>query len=102
MTKIITLGPKGTFSDVATKIYIGNSNKDYDIEYKSNINDVFKSIDSEDKIAIIPIENSLDGYVDPVLDLFSDGNLKIVEELVVPVHFAFGGNAKNIDEIKTI
>ncbi|CDM68462.1 prephenate dehydratase [Clostridium bornimense] len=102
MTKIITLGPKGTFSDVATSIYIGNSNKDYDIEYKSSINDVFRSIDSEGKIAIIPIENSLDGYVDQVLDLFSDGNLKIVKELIVPVHFAFGGNAKNIEEIKTI
>ena len=102
MTKIITVGPKGTFSDVATNIYINNSNKNYEIEYRSSINDVFMSVDSEDKIGIIPIENSLDGYVEPVLDLFSEGNLKIIEELKVPVHYAFAGNATGLDEIKTI
>ena len=67
MKKIACLGPEGTYSDVVSKMYNDGS---YEIEYYPSI---IKAIDkvSASTIAIVPFENTLDGFVMESLDKIS-------------------------------
>ena len=102
MIKVATLGPKGTFSGLAVKKYLDNTGEKGQVVYYPTIGKVCNSLNYECDLGIIPIENSLDGYVQQTLDLLSQNNFKIISELVVPVQFCFLGNASNIGEIKKI
>lgn len=102
MNKIAMLGPAGTFSELAAKKYIEKTNKNIEIEFYPTITKVFKAIGEECKLGIIPIENTLDGYVQLVLDLLAQADLQIIYELVIPIQFSFVGNAFDISDIKKI
>lgn len=102
MNKIATLGPAGTFSELATKKYIEKINKNMEIAFYPTITKVFKAIGEECELGIIPIENTLDGYVQLVLDLLAQTDLQIIYELVIPIEFSFVGNALDIVDIKSI
>ncbi|GIM28849.1 prephenate dehydratase [Clostridium polyendosporum] len=102
MNKVATLGPTGTFTELAAKKYIQNVNMDAKIVFYPSITKVFNSIGRECELGIIPIENLLDGYVQPTLDLLSHTDLHIIYELVIPIQFAFVGNDLNMSDIKKI
>ena len=85
--KIATLGPKGTFSELAARKY-KNRGK---IIFCKNIAGVFDLIEknkSDNKldVGIVPLENMLDGSVGQTLDLLYHSKLRIIKEIVVPVH----------------
>lgn len=102
MRKIATLGPAGTFCEIAAKKY--NDEKDFDgsIIFYPTISKAFKAVGKECELGIVPIENTLDGYVQPTLELLSKTNLSIIGEVTVPIQFSFVGNCSNISEIKKI
>ena len=102
MNKIATLGPAGTFSELATKKYIQKTNKNIEIAFYPTITKIFKAIDEECELGIVPIENTLDGYVQLVLDLLAQANLQIIDELVIPIQFSFVGNSLDISDIKKV
>lgn len=102
MNRIATLGPAGTFSELATKKYIEKTNKNIEIVFYPTITKVFKAIGEECELGIIPIENTLDGYVQVVLDLLAQTDLQIIYELVIPIQFSFAGNALDIQDIKKV
>lgn len=102
MNKIATLGPAGTFSELAAKKYIEKTNKNIEIAFYPTITKVFKAIGEECEFGIIPIENTLDGYVQLVLDLLAQAELQIIHELVIPIQFSFVGNALDISDIKKV
>lgn len=102
MNKIATLGPTGTFTELAAKKYIETVNADADIVFYPSIPKVFNSIGRECELGIIPIENLLDGYVQPTLDLLLHTDLHIICELVIPIQFAFVGNALDMSDIQKI
>ena len=102
MNKIATLGPAGTFSELATKKYIQKTNKNIEIVFYPTITKIFKAIDEECELGIVPIENTLDGYVQLVLDLLAQANLQIIDELVIPIQFSFVGNSLDISDIKKV
>lgn len=95
--KLATLGPIGTYASIAANIY------DYDIEklYFRSINEVFKAV-NEDIYAIIPYENSLDGFVQQSMDLLINDRFQIIDELYLPVTFSVVGNVNKEEEIKRI
>lgn len=101
MKKIAILGPKNTYSDVAAKVYQNQQAIPYEIIYKKQISDVIQAI-SDDTIGIIPIENTLEGYVQQHLDhLLSHAKAWISSELRLQVSFACISH-RPIKDVKTI
>lgn len=100
--KIAVLGPAGTFSDNASIMFIKGQKEDYEKVFFPTIDDAFHGINSDCAYSIIPIENTLDGYVQRTLDLLLEMDLKIISEIKVPVQFALISNTKNISDINKL
>lgn len=102
MPKIAVLGPVRTFSDLAANKYCKSLGSSMTPVYYSSITKAFNAIGSECEFGIIPIENTLDGYVQIALDLLANSDLKIIQEIVLPIRFSFVGNCKEIEDVKKI
>lgn len=102
MPKIATLGPKETFSDLATQHYLKSQNKFFEIEYFTTLSDTFKAIGKECEIGVLPIENFSEGYVQVVLDLLLDTKLVVISELLLPIQFSFVGNCTDLSKLSDI
>lgn len=101
MKKIAVLGPSGTYSDIAAKQYLKNNNLDLEIVYYPSILRTINAV-SEDTIAIVPFENTLDGFVFESLDGIIARNLHIASQSKLSIDFAFVSNNKNISDIKNV
>ncbi len=97
--KYAVLGPKGTFSDLAYQKY-HELNED-EVIYTNTIEGAIKKLGEVD-LAIVPIENTLDGYVQQTLDVIFNEGVYIIDEIYIPVQFNFVGNEKNMHKIKRI
>lgn len=108
--KIGILGPEGTFSDKAYMEYCKKIGAELQGEYYPTIDEVFEAVCSDNDmgneescdLCIVPIENTLDGYVQRTLDLLLEKNVCIIDENKVSVQFSLVGNVKSLDEIKTL
>ncbi len=92
---IVTLGPAGTFSHAAALAY----NKDAEIVFEKTIPKVFKYFkDHNPEVAIVPIENSLSGFVTFTTDNLLDFKFPIIGEIILPIehHLAGFGEIKDI------
>ncbi|MCR5705205.1 MAG: Type 1 glutamine amidotransferase-like domain-containing protein [Acholeplasmatales bacterium] len=98
---IATLGPEGTFCDVACKDYLKSSGRKLNITYFPSIKKTIEGI-NELGIGVIPFENSLDGYVLEAIDNLIKNDYKIISELDERVEFAFVSNAKKIEDVKSV
>jgi len=89
MLKVGYLGPEGTYSEEASILYAKKiDRKDIKFIPFSTFHDVLSAVDSK-KVneGVLPIENSIEGTVGIVEDiLVKDVNLKIYQEIVIPVH----------------
>jgi chorismate mutase/prephenate dehydratase len=94
------LGPKGTFSEIATTTHFGNSVEKIETE---NIRDIFKEV-ARDKnsYGVIPFENSIEGMVNQSLDNLIGSNLKICSELELPIEHCLFSAEKNMKKLNTI
>lgn len=102
MKRIATLGPAGTFSDIATKQYLKNSPSDMEIVHCSSIGQVLSAASSECELAVLPIENFSEGYVSLVLDHIMASELSVVQEIILPVRFSCIGNTEQLLKIKKL
>ena len=102
LNKIATLGPQGTFSEVATKSYLKTCKLDLDIEYYSSIKKALSAIGSQVQMGMLPIENLSEGYVNLVLDHLIDADLYICAELLLPIQFSLVSYTEKISEIDTV
>ncbi len=100
--KIAILGPKGTFSESASLFYEEKTNNNFEHVFFNNIDQTFNAIGPNCDIGIIPIENTLDGYVQQSLDSLLNLDLEIIDEVQIPVKFSLTSNCKNKDEIRRI
>lgn len=113
--KISTLGPVGTFSDLATRKYLSSIDAGcYDdtncssisyfdsITYFDSIKSVLASLQTEADIAIIPVENFSEGFIPQVLDFLVDNELSIIAEILLPIKFSFLSNESNSCNIKKL
>ena len=101
MNKIAVLGPKGTYSDVACNRYLHDHNLNLEITYHPSILKASLSIDEND-LAILPFENTLDGFVLESLDRILYDKYNVIEQLKLDIDFAFVSNAKSIEEVNNI
>ncbi len=94
--KVALLGPEGTFSYAMGKKLFPDS------EYIlcQNFDRVFSMCQKEQCLGLVPIENSLFGSVDEVLDLLIGSKMSIWKTVDLPVHHALG--AKNMKAVHTI
>lgn len=102
MRKIAVLGPKGTFSDSACAEYIKESGEDLERVYFPTIDEAFHAVGKSCDVGIIPIENTLDGYVQRTIDLLSEENVYIKKEITIPVQFSLLANCDKKEGIKRI
>ena len=102
MEKIAVLGPVGTFSDNAVKKYIDVYDLDMEPVYYPSIDKTFHAVGKDCKYGLIPIENTLDGYVQRTLDLLLEMDVQVIDEIIIPVQFAVVANADSVDDIKTL
>ncbi|MEI8229777.1 MAG: prephenate dehydratase domain-containing protein [Candidatus Peregrinibacteria bacterium] len=91
-----TLGPAGTFSHEAAVNLFPTAK----IHFAQNFESLFDAAEKSGNTGLIPIENSLHGAVDEVLDLLLRSEVKIWKTYDVAVRHAFG--AKNPKKVKRI
>lgn len=94
---VYTLGPAGTFSHEATeKIFPGR-----EITFAPNFDRTFELLMQEpDAIGVVPIENSLHGSVDEILDLLRETDVRVWRMHDVEIRHAFG--AKDLNTVTKV
>ena len=104
MPQIGFLGPEGTFSQEALEIYLRDK-KGYNQVAFSNMREILLAVeDGSIDEAFVPIENSIEGPINEILDLIAfDVDLKIKGEAIVTVRQNLMAlNNTDINNIKVI
>ena len=86
MKKIAVLGPKGTYSDVAKELYLKDIKEEYETVYYPSIIKAINAID-DNTIAIVPFENSLDGFILESLDKMISNKLNVLSQIKLSIDF---------------
>ena len=93
------LGPRGTYSELASKKNFGSSVNS--LACKS-ILDIFKTINDENSFGVVPLENSTEGAVNLTLDALQTTELKICGELEMPIKHSLLASQVNLEKIKNV
>jgi len=97
---ICCLGPKGSYSEKAAKMFSKAIN-DGEIRYEDSIYKVFKSLESNPEFfGVAPSENSIGGSITLTQDLLLEFPVKIVGEVDVPInHCLIGYDIQKVEEV---
>ncbi len=83
------LGPEGTFSHQAAREKFGHGAV---LMPLPTIGDVFQAVEARRvDYGMVPVENSIEGVVNPTLDTLRGSSVKIVAEFELPVHLMLFG-----------
>ncbi len=98
--KLGYLGPEGSYSYEAAKTYAPHA----ELIPMTNFYEIVEAVEEGNiNEGILPIENSTEGAVTPVMDgLLKTNEAKIVGELVLPIHHNLISLNDNIEEIEYI
>ena len=102
---IAFLGPAGTYSDEAARVFASRMGVDADFVPYPSFNTIFESVDSgRCDYGVVPTENSLEGAVTSTLDNFAfNSDACILGEQVLSIHHCLlmkpGSTAENITTI---
>ena len=98
--KVSTLGPAGTFTESAARLWLKAKEVEVELSYCDTISDVSESLlRKEADYGIVPIENSLEGSVGETLDVLSNENsgvMQIVGEVLVPINICLLASKKKV------
>ena len=98
--KVSTLGPAGTFTESAARLWLKAKEVEVELSYCDTISDVSESLLSKEvDYGIVPIENSLEGSVGETLDVLSNensGEMQIVAEVLVPINICLLASKKKV------
>jgi chorismate mutase/prephenate dehydratase len=98
--RIAYLGPEGSFTHQAGESRFGAMS-----EYLAmgSIRSVFESVETgRARYGVVPIENNQEGSVNETIDLLAEMNVKIVAEILMPIHFTFATKVDKLSEVKRI
>lgn len=85
--RIITLGPKGTFSNQAASL-VGGTEIEI-IRYATTIPQIAREVVRDEcALGVLPIENSTSGMVGQAQDSLVDSEVVIINELQIDIHFS--------------
>ena len=106
MTTIAHLGPAGTYTEAAAMAYaqMGISKGDVQLQPYPNIARTLQAVaDGETELAVVPVENSIEGSVAMTLDtIWQLTGLQIQQALILPIHHALISVATDFSQIETI
>ena len=108
MISIAHLGPPGTYAEQAALYYVSWLTKNTKTEaslcpYPSIFKTLYSVAKGESDLAVVPVENSIQGGVTVTLDtLWQLDNLQIQLALVVPITHALISCSESLDNIKTV
>ncbi|MDV6316471.1 prephenate dehydratase [Idiomarina sp. HP20-50] len=95
--KLATLGPAGTFSEVAAGLY--QPEKNHDIQLLDSLVSCLDAVGQSCDAAVVPIENLTEGFVSPVVDYLVQRPLRIQAEIRIPVAFQCLSNSNHPKQI---
>lgn len=98
--RVAFLGPKGTFTELATKELFPN---DWTIPFKT-IPECIEAVDSgQVDLAVVPVENALEGTVPLTIDyLYHEADLFIIAEVLSPIQQHLMVHADNKEKYEDI
>ena len=101
MRKIYYLGPKGTYSEYAAKKIKDILNLDLELIPISTIAKIVDIVQKDNSLAMLPIENSIEGIVRPAIDCLHESQLEIQAQIEIDVkHCLYSkGKKENIKHI---
>ncbi|MEH2321531.1 prephenate dehydratase [Nostoc sp.] len=105
---IAHLGPPGTYTEQAAVFYVNWLIKSTEIEailypYPSISQSLHAVADGQARLAVVPVENSIEGSVTTTLDtLWQLDSLRIQLALVLPIAHTLISCASSLDNIKTV
>jgi prephenate dehydratase len=99
------LGPKGTFSYLAAQQYLTEDEATY--VPKSNLYEVVSAVSKDNNaVAVVPIENSIEGTINIVADGLTQENIYAKGEIHLDIQFALYGSdnadASSIEKVYSI
>ena len=107
--KIYFLGPKTSYTDVAKESLKKEFNltgyEDVEKHTITAIANELSELKNEESLAVLPIENSIEGIVKESIDNISrieDDNVKIIAECVIPINHCLITYAKDLSDVKSI
>jgi len=81
--KIAYLGPKGTYSQLATLVFFGSQAQ---LLNCASIDDVFAAVENKEvAYGVVPVENSTEGAINNTQDCLVDSSTNIVGEQIVSI-----------------
>ncbi|HEY3307600.1 MAG TPA: prephenate dehydratase [Desulfuromonadaceae bacterium] len=98
--KVAFLGPKATFSHLATMQQFGLS---AELVPMKSIPSVFEEVEKDKALyGVVPVENSTEGVISHTLDMFVESNLKITAEILLEVHHDLLSRTGRLEDIKKV
>ncbi|MCR5265108.1 MAG: ACT domain-containing protein, partial [Cyanobacteria bacterium RUI128] len=107
--KIFFLGPKTSYTDVAKeelkKRFKLEGYEDVEKPTITSVAAELSHLENSESVAVLPIENSIEGVVKESIDNISrieDKDVKILGECVIPISHCLITHAENMKDVKTI
>ncbi len=98
--KVAFLGPKATFSHLATMQQFGLS---AELIPMKSIPAVFEEVEKGRALyGVVPVENSTEGVVSHTLDMFVESGLQITAEIMLEVHHDLLSRTGRIEDVKKV
>lgn len=98
--KVAFLGPKATFSHLATMQQFGLS---AELVPLKSIPAVFEEVEKGKAFyGVVPVENSTEGVISHTLDMFIDSNLQITSEIMLEVHHDLLSRTGRLEDVKKV
>jgi chorismate mutase/prephenate dehydratase len=99
--KIAFQGEIGAYSELAVYKHFGSN---VHVKPCKLFSDVFKSVDTDEvDYGVVPVENSIEGSVNQVYDLFMEYDLKVCGEIILKVEHCLIANFNaTLDSIKIV
>jgi prephenate dehydratase len=99
MNKVAALGPSGTFTEAAAKKLFPKA----EIEYRDDVEDVFRYVSEGSGFGVAAVENSLEGSVGKTLESLMKYDLYIMGEVTLDIKLhLMAGKGVQPEKIKTI
>lgn len=98
--KVAYLGPKATFSHLATMQRFGYS---AELVPQKSIPAVFEEVEKGNaSYGVVPVENSTEGVISYTLDMFMESELKITAEVLLEVHHDLLSRTGRMEDIRKV
>lgn len=98
--QVAYLGPKWTYSHIAALFIFGHG-----VEYHpcASIEQIFESVTrGRHDVAVVPVENSLEGSIGITMDLMYEYDLYIIRECYVVLEYHLAGNIESLGDVQEV